>query len=270
MNGLKKENNSIPVLMYHEVTDCPERQKEIRKIDPSYSLATQQFEEHIAYLYDSGYRTVSIDEMIHQQSNNRKTCVITFDDGHVGNYEFAFPILKKYHFTATIFITVGAISIDSFMNWDQLRELTYNGFSIQSHTMTHRALGELNDKDIFYELSESKGIIEKEIRKEVKYLSLPFGSGKRNVFKIADEVGYVAVFTSSLYDIDLNSKPAMIGRIPITDSHNKDTIKNLMLKNPKLYYKMKIDSLIKNTLKKIIGLNNYRKIYRLVYRIEIS
>ena len=255
--------------MYHEVTDTPERIKEIRKIDPTYSLSTQQFEEQIAYLHKSGYKTVSPNEIIHQQSNYRKICVITFDDGYLGNYKFGFPILTKYQFTATIFVTVCGIPEDPYMTWDQLRELSNNGFSIQSHTMTHRALEELNEEDIYYELSESKMIIEKELGKQVDYLSLPFGSGKKRVFEIAGEVGYRAVFTSSLYDIDLNEKPAKIGRIAIKDRHNQDAFQNIITRDSKAYYKMKISSLTKNMVKKIVGINNYRRVYRFVYRIEI-
>jgi peptidoglycan/xylan/chitin deacetylase (PgdA/CDA1 family) len=263
------KGNGFPVLMYHEVTDTPERMKENRKIDPTYSLSTEQFNDQISYLNKSGYKTVSPDEIICQQPNGKKICVITFDDGYLGNYKFAFPILNKYRFSATIFVTVKGISYDSYMSWDQLRELSNNGFSIQSHTMTHRALEELNDRDIFYELSESKKIIEQQLGKSVNYLSLPFGSGNKRVFEIAGEIGYRAVFTSSLYDIDLNQKPAKIGRIAIKDRYNQDAFQNIIVKGSKIYYKMKISSSIKDMLKKIVGINNYRRVYRLVYRIEI-
>jgi peptidoglycan/xylan/chitin deacetylase (PgdA/CDA1 family) len=35
--------------------------------------------------------------------------LITFDDGYKGNFDYAFPILKKYNCPATIFITTGYI-----------------------------------------------------------------------------------------------------------------------------------------------------------------
>jgi len=259
----------IPVLMYHEVTNNPERQKKIRRIDPNYSLLTQKFEEQMEFLYENGYETVSPDEIIHHQANEKKICMLTFDDGFVGNHEFAFPVLKRCQFTATIFVFVGYISTDRYMNWDQLRELASNGFSIQSHTMTHSPLGELSEKEIFYELSESKKIIEKEIGKEVKYLSLPHGSWNKNVFRIADEVGYVGIFTSWPYEINLTINPIRIGRIPIKYGYNIDKFHQIVTKRSELYYKMKSENFIKNIVKKIIGLNNYRKIYRFIYRVEL-
>lgn len=256
--------------MYHEVTDTPERQKKIRTIDPSYSLAVQEFEEQMAYLHDHGYQAISPAELIRQPTRTENACLITFDDGHVGNYEFAFPVLQKYQFTATFFVTVRDIAAESFMSWNQLRELSRYGFSIQSHTMTHPALEELDDDEIYYELAESKKIIEEKVGTRVDYLSLPLGSGKKSVYSIAREIGYVAVFNSSLNAIDMNSQPAKIGRIAVKDSHDLTSFKNIITGNQTSYYRMKIDSLIKNGVKKIVGINNYRKIYRFVYRIRIQ
>jgi peptidoglycan/xylan/chitin deacetylase (PgdA/CDA1 family) len=36
-----------------------------------------------------------------------KTVCITFDDGHKSNYQYVFPILKKYNLKATIFLITG-------------------------------------------------------------------------------------------------------------------------------------------------------------------
>ena len=40
------------ILLYHEVTDSPERTKRIRKMSPADSLLTKHFEEQMAYLSD--------------------------------------------------------------------------------------------------------------------------------------------------------------------------------------------------------------------------
>jgi peptidoglycan/xylan/chitin deacetylase (PgdA/CDA1 family) len=202
-----------PILMYHEVTDYPEKLKSKKMIDPEYSLPTQKFEEQIAYLYEKGYNVLSIDDIVRPQTMDFKTCAITFDDGYIGNFNYAYPILKKYGYSATLFISTKYVSmLEQMMNWDQLRELASHGFSIQSHTATHPALEELEDKDIFYELSESKKIIESEIGKDVKYLSLPFGSYKRNVTRIAREVGYAGVLTSVPFSRNWALKPVLIGK----------------------------------------------------------
>jgi peptidoglycan/xylan/chitin deacetylase (PgdA/CDA1 family) len=154
------------------------------------------------------------------------------------------------------------------MNWDQLRELASHGFSIQSHTVTHPALEELQDKDVSYELSESKRTIESEIGRDVKYLSLPFGSYTRNVTRIAQEVGYEGMLTSLPFSHNWALKPVLIGRIPIKVSYDIHRFKALLESQRALFYRMKIGYLIKGAVKKGIGLNNYRRIYRFAKNVE--
>jgi len=267
----RMKENTIPVLMYHEVTNFPEGQKKVRKIDPDYSLHINSFEEQMNYLFDEGYQTISCDEFIdHRVYNTKKQCVLTFDDGLVGNYKFAFPILKKYGFKATIFVAVDGISTSRFMNWEQLRELAENGFSVQSHTMTHADLRMLEEREILYELSVSKNIIEKNVGNEVKHLSLPFGSGSKKVCQIARDLGYEVVFTSSYFMKNLYNKPAVVGRIPIRAGDSKQTFENLLSRKSAQSRKIMIVSKLKNGIKKIVGLNNYRKVYRLFYRIKLD
>jgi peptidoglycan/xylan/chitin deacetylase (PgdA/CDA1 family) len=258
-----------PILMYHEVTDYPEKLKSTKKIDPEYSLPTQKFEEQIAYLYTKGYNILSIDDVARPQTMNSKTCAITFDDGYIGNFNYAYPVLRKYGYSATFFISTKYISLlERLMNWDQLRELASRGFSIQSHTVTHPALEELQDKDILYELSESKKKIQDEIGKEVKYLSLPFGSYKRNVTRIAQEVGYAGVLTSFPFSRNWDLKPVLIGRIPIKASYDIHRFQSLIKNQRALFYRMKIGYFIKRAMKKGIGISNYRRIYRFAKNVE--
>jgi len=49
--------------------------------------------------------------------------VITFDDGYLDNYTYAFPILEKYNVPATIFLTTDFVNGDSLLWWDELSQL---------------------------------------------------------------------------------------------------------------------------------------------------
>src|SRR5690348_14461190 len=40
---------------------------------------------------------------------SRPTVAITFDDGYLDNFEYAFPLLAKHRLTATFFVTVGLL-----------------------------------------------------------------------------------------------------------------------------------------------------------------
>lgn len=66
--------------------------------------------------------------------------VLTFDDSVASQYSVVRPILKRYGFGATFFISEG-FSFPSnkrdYMTWDQIRELHDDGFEIGNHTRDH-------------------------------------------------------------------------------------------------------------------------------------
>src|SRR3989304_8943249 len=135
------------ILLYHEVTDFPERTRKIRKMSPADSLLTKQFEEQMAFLSDRpNTKLVRADDIFAEGQDSAQKVVLTFDDGFIGNYLFAFKILEKYGYQATFFVTVDHISRNRYMSWDQLGALHKNGHSIQSHTMTHPMLGECDER----------------------------------------------------------------------------------------------------------------------------
>src|SRR5271154_5086269 len=74
-------------LLYHELRPSESQY--------SYVVDTRMFEKHI----DLFVRL--------RNSENRLWPEVTFDDGHISNFEFAAPILQSREMTARFFITVG-------------------------------------------------------------------------------------------------------------------------------------------------------------------
>jgi len=69
-----------------------------------------------------------------------KLVVLTFDDSVKSHYTVARPLLKKYGFSATFFITEGftfTTNKNDYMTWPQIAELHRDGFEIGNHTRDH-------------------------------------------------------------------------------------------------------------------------------------
>jgi peptidoglycan/xylan/chitin deacetylase (PgdA/CDA1 family) len=76
-----------------------------------------------------------------------KLVVLTFDDSSVSHYTNARPVLKRYGFGATFFITEGftfATNKRDYMTWEQVAELHRDGFEIGNHTRDHLGITEKN------------------------------------------------------------------------------------------------------------------------------
>ena len=76
-----------------------------------------------------------------------KLVVLTFDDSKASHYTVVRPLLKKYGFGATFFITEGftfRTNKDDYLTWEQIAELHRDGFEIGNHTRDHMGLTKAN------------------------------------------------------------------------------------------------------------------------------
>lgn len=174
-HSLAKRNNDsnrrIPILMYHSISD------ESEIVHPYFRLNTAPavFEKHMKFLHENNYR--SIDLLRINRSEMQKSVIITFDDGYQDYYSTAFPILEKYGFQSTVFLSTGFIggqflNKKACLNWQEIRDLYKCGVSFGAHTVTHPALFNLKE-GIEKEIKNSKMMIEDSLGNAVLTFSYP-------------------------------------------------------------------------------------------------
>ena len=76
-----------------------------------------------------------------------KLVVLTFDDSKASHYTVVRPVLKKYGFGATFFITEGftfRTNKEEYLTWEQIAGLHRDGFEIGNHTRDHMGLSKAN------------------------------------------------------------------------------------------------------------------------------
>ena len=219
------------------------------------------------YIHKNGYKTLHLDQLLDENTQvPEKSLVITFDDGWVDNYTNVFPILKEYGLTATIFVVTGFIGQENYMDWNQLREMSGAGISIQSHTVSHKPLAQLIKSDVGYELETSKKTVEDNLGTQVNFLSLPHGVFNDNVLKMAQDAGYQAICTSDPgFSHEYKNLPVM-KRINISDQFQIDTFEKILERNEAVIRPMLLSKKVKNIAKKVVGYDLYRKVYNLRYQ----
>ena len=131
----------LPILMYHNLE---------ANGDAASTISAEMFESHIKALSEAGYTTITFEELREYAVSGvplpDRRVMITFDDGYMGVYDTAFPILEKYGMKATVSIVGVFFGQDTYKGLYYLditphfgeaeaREMAESGvLSIQSHS----------------------------------------------------------------------------------------------------------------------------------------
>ncbi len=122
----KEATPSWRILMYHRVINPEEV---AYPIQPGMYVRPQTFKKQMGYLANH-CNVVSLDTLTASVEKGEtlppKTVALTFDDGWLDNYLFAYPILKKHNLPATIFIATGFIDTPNLFWTDRLSRALFS------------------------------------------------------------------------------------------------------------------------------------------------
>lgn len=181
-----KESVKIPVLMLHYVREVDQG------ADPlgyNLSMTPAGFEKMLKYLTEHGYQTVHLED-VEKGNLPKKPIVITFDDGHEDFYTTAWPLLKKYNFTAAEAIISGKMVLPENMTPEQIKEIAAQGVEIMSHTVEHKELDKMSKASQLTELANSKKTLEDLLGKPVETIVYPAGKFNQKTLELAADAGY--------------------------------------------------------------------------------
>lgn len=199
---LLRMNYVVPVLMYHRVLPEP---------DPKYKLAVsvRSFERQMKFLHDRHYNVVSIGELADILKKKspipRHTVAITFDDGYIDNYLYAFPILKKYGLKATLFVIVNEVGrINSVgkrdrVSWEEILEMQGSGLiAIGSHCLGPDPLTKIESEEgLRRQIFDSRKVLEQKVGRAVNIFSYPEGCFNDRIKRLVIEAGYLAAVATN-------------------------------------------------------------------------
>ena len=81
-----------------------------------------------------------------------------FDDACLSTYANAFPILRSNGLAGCISVVTDFVGMEGRYSWDNIREMTDNGWEVVSHTRTHD-MWDLTPEKILFEIADSRRIL---------------------------------------------------------------------------------------------------------------
>ncbi|MBQ3563460.1 MAG: polysaccharide deacetylase family protein [Clostridia bacterium] len=205
----------LPIVMYHHIS------KKSSALG-AYVITPEQFESDLKLIEEKGYETITSQNLVDYFDGKfelpEKPIMITFDDGYLSFYEYAYPLLKQYNMKA-IFSIIG-IYTDLYsdcddrnvnyahVTWDDIKEMSQSGLvEMANHTYDLHALN--NRKGSIIKPGESDDCYKMMLASDLKTVqnklnevtritpiafTYPFGRACKQSYSIIEEMGFKVSF----------------------------------------------------------------------------
>jgi peptidoglycan/xylan/chitin deacetylase (PgdA/CDA1 family) len=185
--------------MYHYVSELPPDAGSLRR---GLTVSPELFEAQLAYLKEAGYETVTLKDLYDALSVGRplpeKPVVLTFDDGYKDAYTHAWPALEEYGFVGEFFVlaTPSHYEAAHYVTWNDLREMSDAGMSIQGHGRDHYDLRGRSYEFLVFQILGIKEAVEAHTDRPVTFFCYPSGKYDESVVSVVESAGYLGGVTT--------------------------------------------------------------------------
>ncbi len=192
--GLARDRAPL-VLMYHSVAPY--------LWDPyQVTVRPERFDEQMRWLRRRGLTGVSVREILQAQRDGVADGLVglTFDDGYSDFVEYVLPILRRYGFSATVFVLAGFLGGENvwdasgpskpLLSVEQIGYVAASGIEIGSHGLRHVRLPEITPGQLRDEVVRSRTVLREVAGQDVPGFCYPYGDLAEPVVDAVRCAGY--------------------------------------------------------------------------------
>lgn len=188
----------VPVILYHHIQPQTEA---VANKQTSLSVDNGYFDQQMGYLVSHGYTTITSQQLVDAVRGHTgvppKSIVVTIDDGYADQYNYLFPVIKKYNVKVSLMIPSGLIGNPGFMTWDQVREMAGSGLvSLIDHTWSHYPIQSGTYDKIKFEIETGKSVLEQNTGQRIDLFAYPYGSFNNASISILQQDGFLGAFST--------------------------------------------------------------------------
>ena len=239
---------AVPVLMYHHVSPSP----------GLVTVSPQRFAQQMEHVARAGFSTPGADAFVgFLRGDNTlpaKSVLITFDDGYLDNYLYAYPVLKRLRLKAVIFAVTGWVSDgpprplsgngrpespdhrackamiaqgrsdEVMLRWSEIQAMETDGvIEVHSHTHAHLRWDRLHPDPaerlaaLTRDLRRSRDLLGQRLGKASRHLCWPWGYTAPGYRDAAESLGFSAQYLVERGTNARGSDPGSIKRLAVKD-----------------------------------------------------
>jgi peptidoglycan/xylan/chitin deacetylase (PgdA/CDA1 family) len=204
----------VPVLMYHVIGTPPASAPY-----PDLFVSRQLFAAQIAGLARAGYQAVTL-ERVWQAWHGRamlpaRPIVLSFDDGYLGDFGAAMPILRRHRWPGVLNLLVANLHRHGWglRTW-MVQRMIRAGWEVDSHTLTHPNLTTVSRAQLWREVHGARVVLRRLFHVPVRFFCYPSGAYDRAVIAAVRRAGYLGA-TTELPGLAELSQPFTLARVRV-------------------------------------------------------
>jgi peptidoglycan/xylan/chitin deacetylase (PgdA/CDA1 family) len=231
----------LPIINFHSIDDD----------GSTISFSPRQFQRGLSRLHERGFHTLTLLQALecleHRKPFPEQSLIMTFDDGFQTVYDQAFPVLRRYGMTATVFLTVGTRPVSDIsqrlpahegrcmVSWREVIEMQREGIDFGAHTLTHPDLTKVAPDRWEEEIVGSQRMIADILGTDVPTFSYPHGRFNQRIHDIVRR-HFQCACSVELNVVTLRSDPHTLERIDAYYYLNRDWLFDLVLSRSLPWY----------------------------------
>jgi len=167
---------------------------------PSTNISLATFAAQLDYLQRQKIPVLSLLEVAEHlrsgESLPERYVVLTVDDGYSSFLSGAMPLLRRYRFPVTLFVSSRSVGARGYLDWQQLLDLKREGVIIGNHSHSHPHLLNLmlkqGDAAVRDELRHSQELFKTHLGEAPLLFAYPFGESVPKLSQLVADQGFIA------------------------------------------------------------------------------
>ena len=199
--------------MYHAISEIPPG-----AANPELFVPPGEFALEMAFLAEHGFEAVTLDDVYdawHGEGNlPPKPVVVSFDDGLQSQFTAALPIMRELGWPGVLNLKIESLEQGELSD-AMVHRMIEAGWEIDSHTISHRVLTNLDTASLEHEVAGSRAMLQQRFGVPVEFFCYPAGRYDREAVAAVRRAGYLGATTTELGLATPEQNPYTLSRVRI-------------------------------------------------------
>lgn len=198
---------------------------------PSTNIAVEVFAKQLELLRTKEYTVLPLGDVAERLAQGKplpeRCAVLTVDDGYESFLTGAMPLLRRYGYPVSLFVSTDAVGAPGYLSWDQLRALRDEGVEIGNHSASHPYLLDRQKGEdeaawrvrIRADIERASAALRRELGGMSRVFAYPYGEYSPEVAKLVRELGFAGAMAQHSGVVAGESDLFALPRFPMGGSY---------------------------------------------------